>query len=68
MAYLNLANLPVARDNVRQSSLDVMGLRASLTASLQAGLLAISSPLKAFAGSQVKFLGHSLGGIVNVSF
>ena len=66
LAYLNLANLPVARDNVRQSALDVMGLRASLTASLQAGLLA-SSPLKAFAGSQVKFLGHSLGGIVGTT-
>ncbi|MCG9690763.1 lipase [Vibrio sp. Isolate22] len=66
LAYLNLANLPVARDNVRQSSLDVMGLRASLTASLQAGLLA-GSPLKAFAGSQVKFLGHSLGGIVGTT-
>ncbi|PQJ63696.1 lipase [Vibrio chagasii] len=66
LAYLNLANLPVARDNVRQSALDVMGLRASLTASLQAGLLA-SSPLKAFDGSQVKFLGHSLGGIVGTT-
>ena len=66
LAYLNLANLPVARDNVRQSALDVMGLRASLTASLQAGLLA-SSPLKAFGGSQVKFLGHSLGGIVGTT-
>ncbi|EDK27725.1 putative lipase [Vibrionales bacterium SWAT-3] len=69
LAYLNLANLPVARDNVRQSALDVMGLRASLTASLQAGLFA-SSPLKGFniaTGSQVKFLGHSLGGIVGTT-
>ncbi|WP_434567765.1 lipase [Vibrio chagasii] len=69
LAYLNLANLPVARDNVRQSALDVMGLRASLTASLQAGLLA-SSPLNGFniaTGSQVKFLGHSLGGIVGTT-
>ncbi|EGU44256.1 VolA/Pla-1 family phospholipase [Vibrio splendidus] len=69
LAYLNLANLPVARDNVRQSALDVMGLRASLTASWQAGLLA-SSPLNGFniaTGSQVKFLGHSLGGIVGTT-
>ena len=69
LAYLNLTNLPVARDNVRQSALDVMGLRASLTASLQAGLLT-SSPLKGFniaTGSQVKFLGHSLGGIVGTT-
>ncbi|WP_017111984.1 VolA/Pla-1 family phospholipase, partial [Vibrio tasmaniensis] len=69
LAYLNLTNLPVARDNVRQSALDVMALRASLAASLKAGLLA-SSPLSAFnlnTGSQVKFLGHSLGGIVGTT-
>ncbi|MEZ9203691.1 VolA/Pla-1 family phospholipase [Vibrio splendidus] len=69
LAYLNLTNLPVARDNVRQSALDVMGLRASLVASLQAGLL-VNSPLKGFniaTGSQVKFLGHSLGGIVGTT-
>ncbi|MEZ9337157.1 VolA/Pla-1 family phospholipase [Vibrio splendidus] len=69
LAYLNLTNLPVARDNVRQSALDVMGLRASLAASLQAGLL-LNSPLKGFniaTGSQVKFLGHSLGGIVGTT-
>lgn len=29
LAYLNLANLPVARDNVRQSILDVLALRAA---------------------------------------
>ncbi|MDN3628400.1 VolA/Pla-1 family phospholipase [Vibrio lentus] len=69
LAYLNLTNLPVARDNVRQSALDVMALRTSLAASLKAGLLA-SSPLSAFnlnTGSQVKFLGHSLGGIVGTT-
>jgi Pla-1/cef family extracellular lipase len=69
LAYLNLTNLPVARDNVRQSALDVMGLRASLAVSSQANLLG-ASPLKGFdltTGSQVKFLGHSLGGIVGTT-
>ncbi|ARP40394.1 VolA/Pla-1 family phospholipase [Vibrio syngnathi] len=69
LAYLNLANLPVARDNVRQSALDVMGLRASLAVSLK-DLRLNTSPLKAFnlaTGSQVKFLGHSLGGIVGTT-
>ena len=69
LAYLNLANLPVARDNVRQSALDVMGLRAALAVSSQATLLG-ASPLKGFdltKGSQVKFLGHSLGGIVGTT-
>ncbi|MGF1850938.1 lipase [Vibrio satsumensis] len=69
LAYLNLANLPVASDNVRQSALDVMGLRAALAVSSQATLLG-ASPLKGFdltKGSQVKFLGHSLGGIVGTT-
>ncbi|AUV88483.1 VolA/Pla-1 family phospholipase [Vibrio campbellii] len=69
LAYLNLSNLAVARDNLRQSVLDVLGLRASLVVSAQAGLLA-SSPLQGFnpmAGSKVKMLGHSLGGIVGTS-
>ncbi|MFA0668829.1 VolA/Pla-1 family phospholipase [Vibrio splendidus] len=69
LAYLNLSNLAVARDNLRQSVLDVLGLRASLVVSAQAGLLA-KSPLSGFnpmAGSKVKMLGHSLGGIVGTS-
>ncbi|WP_394250404.1 VolA/Pla-1 family phospholipase [Vibrio profundi] len=66
-AYLNLTYLPVARDNVRQSVLDVMGLRTSLTASYSANLLA-ASPLKGFTpASEVKLLGHSLGGIVGTT-
>lgn len=40
LAYLNLSNLAVARDNLRQSVLDVLGLRASLVVSAQGGLLA----------------------------
>ncbi|MGY0614564.1 VolA/Pla-1 family phospholipase [Vibrio sp. FJH11] len=69
LAYLNLSNLAVARDNLRQSVLDVLGLRASLVVSAQGGLLA-EGPLQGFnpmAGSQVKMLGHSLGGIVGTS-
>lgn len=69
LAYLNLSNLAVARDNLRQSVLDVLGLRASLVVSAQVGLLA-GGPLQGFnpmTGSQVKMLGHSLGGIVGTS-
>lgn len=69
LAYLNLSNLAVARDNLRQSVLDVLGLRASLVVSAQGGLLA-GGPLQGFnpmTGSQVKMLGHSLGGIVGTS-
>ncbi|MDF2154806.1 VolA/Pla-1 family phospholipase [Vibrio sp. CAU 1672] len=69
LAYLNLSNLAVARDNLRQSILDVLGLRASLVVSAKAGLL-MESPLQGYnpmTGSKVKMLGHSLGGIVATS-
>ena len=67
LAYLNLVNLPVARDNVRQSILDVLALRAALTLSQSTFT---DSPLKdvnVVTGSQIKLLGHSLGGIVGLS-
>lgn len=67
LAYLNLANLPVARDNVRQSILDVLALRAALTLSQS---ILTDSPLNdvnVATGSQIKLLGHSLGGIVGLS-
>ncbi|MCW8332379.1 VolA/Pla-1 family phospholipase [Vibrio paucivorans] len=66
-AYLNLNNLAVARDNVRQSALDIMGLRASLSYSQAAGLLA-SSVLSSvdMVTSAPRFLGHSLGGVTGL--
>ncbi|MPS31715.1 MULTISPECIES: VolA/Pla-1 family phospholipase [unclassified Salinivibrio] len=68
-AYLNLSNLAVARDNVRQSELDVMGLRAGLTRTQLAGGFA-GTPLatiSSFATSAPRLLGHSLGGIVGTT-
>ncbi|OOF09128.1 hypothetical protein BZG82_11945 [Salinivibrio sp. PR5] len=68
-AYLNLNNLAVARDNVRQSELDVIGLRAALTRTELAGGFA-GTPLEtisSFATSAPRLLGHSLGGIVGTT-
>ncbi|ODQ00665.1 VolA/Pla-1 family phospholipase [Salinivibrio sp. SS2] len=68
-AYLNLNNLAVARDNVRQSELDVMGVRAALTRTELAGGFA-GTPLAAmssFTTSAPRLLGHSLGGIVGTT-
>ncbi|MBD1558996.1 lipase [Vibrio sp. S9_S30] len=58
--YLNLKALPVARDNMRQSSLDVIGLRIALG---KADFT--STPLDGItiSDTNVKLLGHSLGGI-----
>ena len=63
--YLNLGALPVARDNMRQSVLDIIGLRIALRdLDLQS-----SHQLKVLLGGaidKVKFLGHSMGGIVGI--
>ncbi|KJY76313.1 VolA/Pla-1 family phospholipase [Vibrio nigripulchritudo] len=58
--YLNLKALPVARDNMRQSVLDLIGLRIALGKANFA-----STPLNGFtiSGTNVKLMGHSLGGI-----
>lgn len=52
--YMNLSNLLVTRDNLRQSIADMLGLRLGLNFTNQAGLL---------NAQDVQFLGHSLGAI-----
>ncbi|NGN98650.1 lipase [Grimontia sp. S25] len=63
--YLNLSYLPVGRDNLRQSVLDNLGLRAAVTISQGAGLFA-NTPLATLdntATNNPSLFGHSLGGI-----
>ncbi|HGS4606417.1 TPA: VolA/Pla-1 family phospholipase [Vibrio cholerae] len=68
LAYINLTYLAVARDNLRQSILDVLGLRAALTLSHP---LFTGTPLSNInvrnGSTKVRMLGHSLGGIVGTS-
>nr|WP_086938110.1 VolA/Pla-1 family phospholipase [Thaumasiovibrio occultus] len=69
--YLNLANLTVGRDNLRQSITDVINLRMSIgqifaaisqgTDPTTLGPLGLLDPTQG-----VSYLGHSLGGIVGV--
>jgi len=62
-AYLNLASLLTARDNLRQSVLDMLALRLSLNKAYNANpQIADINPL------DVSFYGHSLGGITGVTF
>lgn len=72
--YLNLASLTVARDNLRQSAIDVINLRASIgkvfaTLATQdpteiggLGLFATLDPTKG-----VGFVGHSLGAMTGIN-
>ncbi|EGQ9170572.1 lipase [Vibrio cholerae] len=68
LAYINLTYLAVARDNLRQSILDVLGLRAALAISES---LFTGTPLSNInvrnGSTKVRILGHSLGGIVGTS-
>jgi Pla-1/cef family extracellular lipase len=56
--YMNLASLLTTRDNLRQSSIDLLGLRL--------GLNAVSGV--SIDSANVHFLGHSLGAIAGINF
>lgn len=58
LAYMNLQSLLVARDNLRQSAADLLGLRFGLNFTDD---LSLNS-------SDVSFIGHSLGSIVAPAF
>lgn len=61
--YMNLANLPVARDNLNQSMADMLGLRMAIGNSISGDLTSAS-----FDTTDVHVLGLSLGGISSVGF
>jgi len=63
--YMNLASLLTTRDNLRQSTSDLVGLRLGLN--FLGGLHAEGNPIKVDS-SNVHFLGHSLGAITGISF
>ncbi len=56
--YMNLASLLTTRDNLRQSTIDTLGLRLGLNALVGADI----------DTSEVHYLGHSLGAITGVNF
>jgi pimeloyl-ACP methyl ester carboxylesterase len=62
--FINLTNLQNSRDNVRQAVSDLIALRDSLAGVDFNGAAADGT----FDLTNVKFLGHSLGGIVGTTF
>ncbi|CAH6795975.1 putative lipase [Vibrio chagasii] len=58
--YMNLEYLPVARDNIRQSAIDGIGLRLALNNGT--GL-----PFSSLDTTNVSLMGHSIGGITGIS-
>ncbi|RXJ73611.1 lipase [Veronia nyctiphanis] len=66
-AFLNLEYLMVARDNLRQSILDTVGLRAALSYSNALGALQGTILEGVLDNTAPAFVGHSLGGITGMS-
>ena len=68
--FLNLTNLPVARDNLRQAVIDLLNLNASLPSlnDLDLDGNEVSDDVDVGGGSKLFFAGHSLGGIVGTTF
>jgi len=60
--FMNLKYLPVARDNIRQGSLDGLGLRFAMNTLATHS----NSVLKKIDASKVSLLGHSIGGITGI--
>ena len=63
--FINLTSLPTSRDNIRQSVSDLFVLRKSL-GGIASGLPDVPAP--ALNADNVRFIGHSLGGIVGAVF
>ena len=59
--FINLSNVAVSRDNIRQGVADLLNLKASLGDLMIMGADRIDE-------TQVHFIGHSLGGIVGTGF
>lgn len=63
--YMNLASLLTTRDNLRQSTSDMLGLRFGLN--FLGGADIMGNPIKVDS-TNVHFLGHSLGAITGINF
>ncbi len=63
--YMNLASLLTTRDNLRQSTADLLGLRLGIK--FLGGSHVEGNPIKV-DNNNVHFLGHSLGAITGINF
>ncbi len=58
--YMNLEYLPVARDNIRQSAIDGLGVRFALNSATDTAFSNLDK-------TNVSLFGHSIGGITGIS-
>ena len=66
--FINLGSLLTSRDNLREGAADLINLTATLP-TLVAVNTSVNPPVvNKFDGSQLYFVGHSLGGMVGIPF
>ncbi|MDE2071019.1 MAG: Ig-like domain-containing protein [Gammaproteobacteria bacterium] len=61
--FINLSSLLTSRDNLREAVVDLISLRKGIP-----GITAFGTSTDLFDGSQISFVGHSLGAIVGTSY
>ena len=61
--FINLESLLTSRDNLREAIADLIALRATVP-----DIIAFGTSTTLFDGSQISFVGHSLGAIVGTSY
>ena len=61
--FINLGSLLTSRDNLREAVADLISLRKGIP-----GITAFGTANTLFDGSQISFVGHSLGAIVGTTF
>ncbi|HET7650887.1 MAG TPA: alpha/beta fold hydrolase, partial [Gammaproteobacteria bacterium] len=66
--FINLTSLLTSRDNLREGVADLIDLRATLPTLAAVNSATNPTVLNTFDGSQVYFVGHSLGAIVGTTF
>ncbi|HKT32893.1 MAG TPA: alpha/beta fold hydrolase [Gammaproteobacteria bacterium] len=61
--FINLSSLLTSRDNLREAVADLISLRKGIP-----GITAFGTSTDLFDGSQISFVGHSLGAIVGTTY
>lgn len=61
--FINLTSLLTSRDNLREAVADLISLRKGIS-----GITAFGSTTTLFDGSQISYVGHSLGAIVGTTY
>jgi pimeloyl-ACP methyl ester carboxylesterase len=66
--FINLGSLLTSRDNLREGAADLINLTATLPTMVAVDNPTAPTVINTFDGSQIYFVGHSLGAIIGTTF